>query len=376
MITRRKFVTSLGIAAIANAATKAWARSPAQATPAAPATPAPDQAVQAEPTPPSLETPYKYGKLILSASTDSSAFDSKSVDCPFVFTNAGRFYIAYIGYDGTGYQTGLASSNNLVDWERQGCILHRDPQSEVTRYNVAMNWILRENDVRSAGALKKIHGRYLGAYHAYPNAGYESGPAVIGLCWSKDLLHWQLDPPFLRPEDGADWERGGLYKPCLVEYEGTFYLFYNAKTETLSSAQGGGWHEQIGIATSKDLKTWTRYAGSPILRNGVKGAWDDRFASDPCVVRYSEGWAIFYYGLSSKGKARDLLAVGKDFYHPVKTDSILVDAGAPGSIDDDFAHKPSVVTHEGALYHFYCAVSGKYPNDVRGISVARSKPWT
>jgi predicted GH43/DUF377 family glycosyl hydrolase len=363
MITRRKFVTGLGVAAIAQATRCAWA------SPAAPQSP--DETV---PTPQSLETPYKYGKLILAASTDPTAFDSKSVDCPFVFRHGDRFLMAYIAFDGTGYQTGLASSKDLVNWERQGCILRRDPQSDVTRYNVAMNWIVRDNDVRSEGALKKIHGRYLGAYHAYPNPGYEVGPAVIGLCWSKDLLHWELHPPFLHPEDGADWENGGLYKPCLVEDGGTFYLFYNAKTKTLLE---GGWHEQIGIATSKDLETWVRYAGNPILRNGPKGAWDDRFASDPCVLRYADGWAIYYYGLSSnKGKARDLLAVGRDFFHPVKTDSILVDAGPSGSIDDDFAHKPSVVTYEGDLYHFYCAVSGKYPNDVRGISVARSRPWS
>jgi len=368
LITRRRFVASLGATAIGYAAANAW---PSQAMSA------PVAADRSVVTPQSLETLYKYGKLVLSASADATAFDSKSVDCPFVFRHGDRFLMAYIGYDGTGYQTGLASSTNLVDWERQGCILRRDPQSEVTRYNIAMNWILRENDVRSAGNLRKIHERYLGAYHAYPNAGYESGPAVIGLCWSKDLFHWELDPPCLHPEDGADWEKGGLYKPCIVEYDGKFYLFYNAKTETLPAAQGGGWHEQTGVATSQDLKTWVRYSGNPILRNGPKGSWDDRFVSDPCVLRYAGGWAIFYYGLSSnKGKARDLLAIGSDLFHPVKTDSILVDAGPPGSVDDDFAHKPSIVTYEGDLYHFYCAVSGKYPNDVRGISVARSRPWS
>src|SRR5262249_6795197 len=135
-------------------------------------------------------TPYKYGKLVLSASPDKDAFDSRSVDCPFVFTHDGQHYMAYIGYDGTGYQTGLASSRDLVNWRRIACILKRDPNSPVTRYNVAMNWVVRENPLRSPGKLKKIRGRFLGAYHAYPNAGYESGPAVIGLCWSNDLLHW------------------------------------------------------------------------------------------------------------------------------------------------------------------------------------------
>jgi hypothetical protein len=54
---------------------------------------------------------------------------------------------------------------------------------------------------------------------------------------------------------------------------------------------------------------------------------------------------------------------------------IIVDVGAPGSVDETFAHKTSVIFHDGALYHFYCAVSGKWPNEVRGISVARSRPW-
>jgi hypothetical protein len=34
-----------------------------------------------------------------------------------------------------------------------------------------------------------------------------------------------------------------------------------------------------------------------------------------------------------------------------------------------------VIYHQGALYHFYCAVSGKYPAETRGIGVARSRPW-
>ena len=320
-------------------------------------------------------TPYKYGKLVLAAAGDGGGFDSRSVDCPFVFHHGGQFYMTYVGWDGTGYQTGLASSRDLVEWRREGCILRRDPASPITRYNIAMNWVVRENDLRSAGELKRVRGRFLGAYHAYPNAGYEQGPAVIGLCWSDDLMHWQIDPPCLHPEDGADWENGGLYKPCLVERGGTFYLFYNAKTKTLPREQGGGWREQIGVATSADLKSWRRYEGNPIIPNGPPGSRDERFASDPCVLVDGPNWVFFYYSLDKKGKARDLLALGKDPLHPVKVDEILIDVGPPGSVDSTYAHKPSVVWHNRALYHFYCAVSGKWPNEIRGISVASSRPW-
>ncbi len=315
------------------------------------------------------ETPHKYGRVVLSASTDKNDFDSRSVDCPYVFSHQGLFYMAYVGFDGTGYQTGLASSKDLVEWRKLGCILHRDPASPITRFNVAMNWIVRENAFASPGKLRRIQGRFLGAYHAYPNAGYESGPAVIGLCWSDDLMRWDLGEIILRPDDGAEWERGGLYKPCLVEENGVFYLFYNAKNTDKR------WREQIGVATSKDLKNWTRYAGNPIIANGGAGSWDERFASDPAVVRDGKTWVFYYYSLDAKGKARDLVALGRDPFHAQKVDKILIDVGPPGTVDSTYAHKPSVIYHQGALYHFYCAVSGKYPNEVRGISVARSRPW-
>jgi predicted GH43/DUF377 family glycosyl hydrolase len=320
-------------------------------------------------------TTYKYGKLVVEASKQPDAFDSRSVDCPFPFHHADRFYMTYVGFDGTGYQTGLASSSDLVTWKKVGCILRRDPASEVTRYNIAMNWIVRQNELRSPGELKKVRGRFLVVYHAYPNAGYEAGPAVIGLCWSSDLMHWEVDPPILRPDDGAEWESGGLYKPCLLEHQGAYYLFYNAKTKNRPREQGGGWQEQIGVATSTDLKTWRRYAQNPIIANGPAGSWDERFASDPCVMLDGKRWVFFYYSLDKKGKARDLLALGKDPFHPEKVDEILIDVGPPGTVDSTYAHKPGVVHQGGALYHYYCAVSGKWPNEVRGISVARSKPW-
>ena len=86
---------------------------------------------------------------------------------------------------------------------------------------------------------------------------------------------------------------------------------------------------------------------------------------------------MFYFGFGYErpGRACEMLAVGNDPFHFRKVNEVLIDTGAPGSIDETFAHKPSVIFYEGALYHFYCAVSGKYPNEVRGVAVARSKPW-
>ena len=319
-----------------------------------------------------FRTPYKYGKLVLGASDEPHAFDSKSVDDPFVFRHEDSFYMFYIGFDGTGYQTGLAKSADLLHWERVACVARRDPNSRYTRYNIALSCIVRQDQLTSPGRLRKVRGRYLGAWNAYPSAGYEEGAAVIGLAWSDDLLHWELTDPILFPADGAPWEHGGLYRPNLIEHRGTFYLYYNAKTDPVPKH---GWHEQTGVATSRDLKHWTRYAGNPILRNGGPGSWDAAFASNPFVVQHRNLWGMYYYGLDRHGVARELLALGRDPFHFTKAPEIMIGPGPQGSVDETYAHKPCVICHDGVLYHFYCAVAGKWPNEVRGISAARSKPW-
>ena len=316
----------------------------------------------------SIETPCKYPRLVLTPSNREGEYDSKAVDSPFVFRHDNRWWMTFVAFDGTGYQTGLAQSPDLIHWQKVGCILRRVPSSSILRYNVAMNWILRENDLASPGNLLRVDGRFLGVYHAYPGSGYEQGSAVIGLATSTDLLHWQLTDPILHPEDGAAWERGGLYKPCIVRHDGSFYLFYNAKNLT-----NGPWYEQTGVAVSKDLKTWTRYAANPILPNGGSGSFDERFASDPCVLRNGSEWTFFYFGLDAKGVARELVATGPDLFHSTKHPNPLIDVGPPGSYDEKYAHKPSIVSDGKDLYHFYCGVGGT--PQVRGIAVARSRPW-
>ncbi len=317
------------------------------------------------PLPDDLKVPHKAGRLVIPPSRRSSDFDHKGADVPFVFRHDDRHYMTYVGFDGNGYQTGMASSEDLLHWRKEGLVLPRKPESTVLRHNAALSWILRENDVFSSGRLKQVHGRYVGVYHAYPKPGYEEGAAVIGLCWSDDLRTWEIETPCLRAEDGGHWERGGLYKACLVEHDGTYYIFYNAKDA------GRRWKEQTGFATSRDLRTWSRYAGNPVVQNGPPGSPDERFASDPCVLAYRDGWAMFYFGLDDAGVARDLLALSDDLRQWRKCDGILIDTGPPGSVDSKYAHKPSLIHHDGVLYHYYCAVS---PEHGRGIAVAASRP--
>ena len=73
-----------------------------------------------------------------------------------------------------------------------------------------------------------------------------------------------------------------------------------------------------------------------------------------------------------------------DYQTPYKLNRpILAPSGEPGSIDSKHAHKPCVIYHNGALYHFYCAVRPteteeerrKFGKEFRCLTVARSTPF-
>lgn len=287
--------------------------------------------------------------------------------------------MTYVGFDGVGYQTGLARSEDLLHWTKEGCVMGRGKAGSVTAYNAALTGVLRDNALFGPGNLKPVGGRYIGTYHAYPDPGYEAGPAVIGLCFSDDLMRWEAGPPVLKPDPGCPWEAGGLYKSWILEYNGRYYLFYNAKNVP---ERGKRWIEQTGFAVSDDLEHWERYAGNPVLPVGAPGDFDDCFASDPAVFRHGDRWVMFYFGNCTDGHARDGVAFSEDLHTWKKSGEVLIDVGPEGSIDSLYAHKPGMISSGGQLYHFYCAVApltGSHrgnvqTTEVRGISVATGDP--
>lgn len=323
-----------------------------------------------------VRTPRKSNTLVIEPTHVAGDFNSHAMDCPFVFTHEGRAGMTVVGWDGAGYQTGLSWLDDDGRWSSPTLVFPRDPASRYRRYNAALTSILRDNDLEGTGELLQIDGYFYATYHAYPSAGYEEGSAIIGIVRSTNLYFWEEYGGVLLPEEGAAWERGGLYKSWLLRHDGKFWLFYNAK-----DIPTGQWREQTGVAVSDDFVSWSRVADHPLLGNGPSGSMDERFASDPCVLKYADSWIMFYFGLSTDGHARDFYAVSPDLLSWTKGDETLIDVGPEGSVDSQYAHKPAVLFRNGRLEHYYCAVrlmdepvtfDGYVQREMRGISVATS----
>ncbi len=68
-----------------------------------------------------IKTPYKYGAVV----KDKEYL----TDSPTVFKFKDKWYMYYImihkNITGSGYETHLASSDNLLDWKYEGVVLKR-----------------------------------------------------------------------------------------------------------------------------------------------------------------------------------------------------------------------------------------------------------
>ena len=326
-----------------------------------------------------VRTPYKYGMVV------APADNYHKIDCPTVFRVGDKWMMTYVvyngkdGLDGRGYETWLASSDDLLHWNTEGRILsYKEDGWDMNQrggFPALIDWTWA-----GSYGISKYKKNYWMTYIGGHGTGYEAvrEPLNIGIAWTDGDItqahEWQSsNKPLLNinDKDVQWWEK-------LVQYKSTIYddpqktlgkrfvMFYNAggiNPENNLKA------ERIGIALSNDLKKWKRYEGNPVFANEVGGI----ITGDAQIAKMDDLYVMFYfkaYDPSRKYNAFNTFAVSRDLIHWQTWDGEdLIIPSRP--YDEMFAHKSYVVKHDGVVYHFYCAVNN---DQQRGIAVATSVP--
>jgi hypothetical protein len=295
----------------------------------------------------------------------------KNTDVPCVYQLPGEedvWHISFIAFDGKGYNSFVADSTDLVHWTNPRLAMGFGKEGEFDFGGCVVGAYLYESyDIKATRVLKKRDGYYWTLYGCYAKqGGYEIDPGYEGVAKSEDGFTWERaqDTYILSVHEPVvgDWEKDCIYQPWLVEHDGLFYNFYNAKRNGI---------EQLGMATSNDLMRWKRYAGNPIVRVRP-GAYDEKFCSDGKVFRDGDHWVMFYFGVGKDG-AHIMAAFSRDLLHWTSHPEPLYRAGGhPDGLDATYAHKISLVYNEDndTFYMYYCAVGNKG----RGIGLLTSKP--
>jgi hypothetical protein len=299
--------------------------------------------------------------------------DFHSYDVPTVYQipgKPGKWFMSFIGFNGQGYNSFVAESDDMVNWHSPGLAMGFGEEGSFDYGGCVIGAYLYESyDIRAPRMLKQRDGTFWTLYGSYAAQGsYEIDPGYEGVAASDDGLFWKRakDEYILsvhEPETG-DWEKDCIYQPWLVEHKGSFYNFYNAKKMP-------EWIEQIGLATSVDLLNWKRYEGNPVVRVRP-GGYDEKFCSDGKVFRDGDHWVMFYFGVG-KGGAHIMVAFSRDLVNWTSHPEPLYKAGGhPGGLDQTYAHKISLVYNpdNDIYYLYYCAVG----NRGRCIGLITSSP--
>ncbi|MCR4720035.1 MAG: family 43 glycosylhydrolase [Firmicutes bacterium] len=301
-----------------------------------------------------IKTPYKYGAVIKS--------DEYLTDSPSVFRYNGKWYMYYImihkNVENSGYETHLASSDDLINWNYEGKLFERIENGHWDSRQIAGYAAFVDNDFGGKSEIKSVNGKYYMAYLGGNLNGYETDPLSMGLAYANSPIgkFIRFEKPILSPKDAdsREFETLTLYKSDMFIDEamtlGHKYVnAYNAKP--LDNK------ERIYLAVSDDGERWKRYLDKPII-DETKTIPNLLISGDPQIVKIDDLYVMFFFRSIENGGAYNTFAVSENL-----TDWTIWD-GEPlikpeYDWENVFAHKSCVVKDSGIVYHYYCAVNDK-----------------
>jgi Predicted glycosylase len=178
----------------------------------------------------------------------------------------------------------------------------------------------------------------------------------IGLAESSDGIAWTRigpggAPSVLEPASGA-WDGWFLDTPCILEKDGTWYLWYFGASS--NDTPGGA----IGLATSSDGLSFVRAAASPVLSKGAAGDWDGLWVESPSVAYDGNHFVMYYTGVDASWRPRVGRATSDDGISWVKDSANpVLDRGGSGAWDGYAAAVPAIALVNGEWQMFYCGIS-------------------
>ncbi len=183
-------------------------------------------------------------------------WDADLVTSPFVIEDNGTYYMFYEGGDGTTGAVGYATSANGSTWTKQTV------DAPLLDHGAAGTW-----DDKCAGTpsvLKDGTTWYL-SYYGRQTApapyyiGYATATGATLATAIADGFTKYGSNPVISPS-GSGWDSRWVGISATFKYGSTYIKFYEG------NYQDGIPGTQIGIATSTNFSTWTKWAGNPIFR--------------------------------------------------------------------------------------------------------------
>jgi len=257
---------------------------------------------QATSTPQITATPVPfftlYGDKPIVSKGRSGAWDDRFTDPGAVIYHDGMFHMFRNGFRGfpAESEVGYVTSLDGYTWTKQGddpIIETKDvPYAKIAMYASSVLW---------------EDGCWVLFFYTWDSRSYPSS-SVIGRATQcvagPALTGWIPDAePVLKPGASGAWDEKQVLAPHVLKTDDGYTMYY--------SGVGASGIQMIGMATSTDGDTWTKYNdpattdkpfidSDPIFQSGEKGAWDASWVHQPRVFQTANGWVMIYRGTSDK----------------------------------------------------------------------------
>ena len=146
------------------------------------------------------------------------------------------------------------------------------------------------------------------------------------------------------------WESGIMWRPCVVNAGSTYMMWYSGETPDYLT-------DRIGLATSPDAVTWTKYPQNPIM-SGTPGQWDGGSVNDEWVIQDGGQYKMWYGGQTTVGGNVTAYQIGyatsPDGIHWTKyVGNPVLTTGPPGTWDSLYVHIPTVIRNGSSYIMYY-----------------------
>lgn len=314
-----------------------------------------------------VKTPFKYGIVV------SAPDSTKMADSPTVFRLNDKWYMTYIIFDGRGYETWLAVSDDLLHWVTTGKLMAFTDNTWDASQKAGYPSLI---DIQWGGSYEpvKYNGQFWVSYLGGADKGYEAGRLGVGMANSADISQpvelKRLPEPVLSAVDSSSkwYDNKTIFKSSVIKDATSktgypFVMYYNGAGD--SSDSKGNYFESIAMAGSYDMQHWKRIGDKPVITKG-RG-----ICGDAQIVKIDDLYVMFYFGYNWKDgdpSAFERFACSYDLVNwiPWNGENLIQPTV---DYDKQYAHKPWVVKWKGVVYHFYNAVGDKG----RVIALATSK---
>lgn len=311
-----------------------------------------------------LSTPYKVGAVL--------KLPDYFTDSPTVIMSDECFVMYSISISKdvsvSGYETHAYTSHDLMHWKKSATILRRKndgswDSKQCAGYAAFCDPVFLHEPVQ-----ERISGRLWLSYLAGNSDGYEPDPLYMGMCFhdsalSEDVL--RLSSPILRPDDPdiRPFEDKTLYKSCMLSDRigASCHAYIN-----VYNAKGHDDRERIYLAVSDDGIHWERYGDRAAIDNT---GGDNIISGDPQIIMIDDMYVMLYFRYDRGKGAYNTFAASYDLVNWTRWERTPL-IYPEHDFENVHAHKPWLITHDGVVYHFYCACNKRHE---RFIALATSK---